>query len=435
MGIGALLTLLASVSRMPADATRHAREIPLDRLQYEELMSRRVARIDELLEWFYDQQAAFCPLIPPGTEAFVQPGSPEVLVLDLAVYTWPSAFVRGLAETKPTYRNSVPTYDLDLRETIDGAIEIRTADGSLLHAEPASGSVLTRSASLDRGGPREAIHDAEWARYALIARVTLLPLEYVEHCLFAAARIAEAAEVLQEREENESSGMMRLMGGATEDVWICAMTRATNGLRLELSYPEEYSGLVWSVYSLDVPVCMEQNCAGSATNSFMGLHSMWTLIDNNVVLTGSTQTIWLDTRPLGLGAQSNAVHRFYAFGANTDTDGDGLSDSMELFVTKTDPGLADTDGDGMEDGWEHAHGLDPTSAAGLDGADGDPDGDGLSNALEFKLGLDSQAANPIVKVPAGNIAIERDGVIAGLQKCGYSDFETGNRKYRRVTYG
>ena len=46
----------------------------------------------------------------------------------------------------------------------------------------------------------------------------------------------------------------------------------------------------------------------------------------------------------------------------------------------------DADGDGLAAEWETRYGLDPTSAAGDDGASGDPDGDGVSNADELAAG-------------------------------------------------
>jgi hypothetical protein len=50
------------------------------------------------------------------------------------------------------------------------------------------------------------------------------------------------------------------------------------------------------------------------------------------------------------------------------------------------PGTADSDADGLPDGWEIAAGLNPFSAAGDDGPEGDPDRDGVTNMQEFLSG-------------------------------------------------
>jgi|GEM_PF-1696878 len=64
----------------------------------------------------------------------------------------------------------------------------------------------------------------------------------------------------------------------------------------------------------------------------------------------------------------------------TDTDKDTLSDGDEVLVYSTNPLKVDSDGDWMWDDWELDHGLAPTNAA--DGLD-DADSDGLTNQLEF----------------------------------------------------
>lgn len=63
-----------------------------------------------------------------------------------------------------------------------------------------------------------------------------------------------------------------------------------------------------------------------------------------------------------------------------DCDKDTLSDGEEVLVYSTNPLKMDTDGDWMWDDWEVDHGLDPTDAA-----DGmlDADTDGLANQLEY----------------------------------------------------
>ncbi len=92
--------------------------------------------------------------------------------------------------------------------------------------------------------------------------------------------------------------------------------------------------------------------------------------------------------------------REFELGTNAnldDTDGDGVFDGVEVgdqdegeddYPYLTDPLLADTDQDGMDDGWEAGNGLDPSSADGEDGADGDADNDGLDNVGEFDAGTD-----------------------------------------------
>jgi hypothetical protein len=52
------------------------------------------------------------------------------------------------------------------------------------------------------------------------------------------------------------------------------------------------------------------------------------------------------------------------------------------------PPFIDSDGDGLPDWWEEAYGLDPFSAVGDSGRDGDPDFDGFTNIQEYEAGTD-----------------------------------------------
>lgn len=68
-----------------------------------------------------------------------------------------------------------------------------------------------------------------------------------------------------------------------------------------------------------------------------------------------------------------------------DSDGDGLSDTDETTVYNTDPNDPDSDDDTLNDGVEVLNELDPNSAIGDDGADGDPDMDNLTNKEEIEV--------------------------------------------------
>jgi hypothetical protein len=111
-------TLLTLASLRPHDSE------PIDRAAYDRLMSTRVQSLDELLDWFYDQQAQWVRIIPPGLEELLQPGLPDVVVLAPDGKGWPDALRKALSALKPTWRNSVPTYELELHEDLNGEITI-----------------------------------------------------------------------------------------------------------------------------------------------------------------------------------------------------------------------------------------------------------------------------------------------------------------------
>jgi len=104
------------------------------------------------------------------------------------------------------------------------------------------------------------------------------------------------------------------------------------------------------------------------------------------------------------------------FAANTapnlaDTDGDGLSDAEELAGSNgfvTNPLLFDSDADGLPDLWEMQNGLNPISALGDDGANGDPDGDGLTNAQELANNTNPKGANTGFSSPYSRVTLFGD---------------------------
>jgi len=74
----------------------------------------------------------------------------------------------------------------------------------------------------------------------------------------------------------------------------------------------------------------------------------------------------------------------------SDSDGDGLSDYEEIYVTGTNPVLPDSDGDGLSDGQELNQTqtnplLGDSNSDGINDGDTDTDGDGLSDFAELNL--------------------------------------------------
>jgi hypothetical protein len=124
--------------------------------------------------------------------------------------------------------------------------------------------------------------------------------------------------------------------------------------------------------------------------------------------------------------ESNSQVRVFDTSGVGRLSGSGTNSiSVEPVLVQLSEGV-DTDGDGLLDEWELAHNLDPHSATGNFGADGDPDHDGFKNSSEQFAGTDPHdplsALRVRVAFPGQNIVrISWDAVIGKQYQLEYSD--------------
>ena len=94
----------------------------------------------------------------------------------------------------------------------------------------------------------------------------------------------------------------------------------------------------------------------SAGEPFNGRDSTWEYLDTVAIDNGEAE--YEDSGfPAGLGRL-----RYYAAAVANDSDGDGLSDGQEAFISHTDPADDDSDHDGIDDPTELAAGTNPSAS-------------------------------------------------------------------------
>ena len=201
--------------------------------------------------------------------------------------------------------------------------------------------------------------------------------------------------------------------GATKGFFGGPRMMAPREMQTELvSAPESVDAVagMFSSYTNVVTNVCATGIMPAETSVFLRAHWPWNLypVPTGIEVYASPQLstnqwVGIGTAPV-IGSDNSAIielpysvlpdgwtsSMFFMLGLNIDTDQDGLSDSFERIISKTDPNLADTDGDGMPDGWEYNNGLNPLSDPTDDEANADADGDGISNIAEMGYGTDPQ---------------------------------------------
>ena len=180
-------------------------------------------------------------------------------------------------------------------------------------------------------------------------------------------------------------GIAMMSSGGSNEMEIIEFQMVSNQLEVTVAWPVDFTNRI-DIYSFD-------GCGYKGAG-----FGLWEQADSGLVTTGTNQLQWIDSGQLGRGAfPPNEDVRFYTAGnADYDEDFDGYSSSYEQFVLNTSPSSGDSDGDGVSDGPFDPDGTNsivfgpdafPNDAA----ATTDTDGDGMPDSLSGASSLTEDA--------------------------------------------
>ena len=194
--------------------------------------------------------------------------------------------------------------------------------------------------------------------------------------------------------EDEGSSVLRFWRGNEQNLWNCSVS-------FSYSQYEERNNCVritgWDdmgdVYQSDYFVDMDKDDVDDELELLFGTDTTKTDTDGDG-LSDYIEIYKSDTDPLSKDSDENGIED-----GEEDTDNDGLSNIEEIRIG-TDLSQSDTDSDGLKDGDEiNLYGTNPICY--------DTDGDGISDGNEVLLGLDPLKASTDGITPDSNRTFEQ----------------------------
>jgi len=303
---------------------------------YIQYKSHELVSLDDLAQDFETQQSHWMPLALPTTKfwGWTQGSYPQPMPFDPTAF--PKDFVAGLV---PATQDGAVVYPVTVWE--DSKTRSRVfynAEGKVIASVPAPKDydprwcvnqmypdVKQAEMSTDYVNWLAQIYEPS---HLLIRYNLILDDDLIEWTLDHSTRRATA---LKAASLNGGGMMLMRLPAAESNIVFQAITRATNGIKLEIGYPNDFTN------QLEIFTCTDL------------ISFAWALAATNLSTVGTNTITWTDT-------DTNPVIRHYAAGnedlnADTDPDGDGLTTARELFLYHSNPTNRDTDSDGLVDGY------------------------------------------------------------------------------------